>query len=114
MHPHLSTQGRHAEQRASRRRALYVRCRIQDELVDRHAWLSDLSQGGARVLTAAPPCTGSYVRLTLSLPEVAEPIAAEGRVVWRAAGFGGRGGVMGIEFAWVSASETLAEVVHRG
>lgn len=86
---------------------LAVRCRLGDGAVDRYAQLADLSEGGARVVTAGPPAPGTRLSLTFKLDDN-EVIEAFARVVWRSEGFHGRGGLMGVQFESVSAPGVLA------
>ena len=90
------------EQRAHPRCGVNVRCWISDGRVQRYATLVDISMGGARVATAAPPPVGGLVTMKFSLSDDSAPIEADARIVWRAQGFRGRGGVMGLHFTGVA------------
>lgn len=100
------------EQRASVRKQTPMRCWLIDATAERYVSLADLSLQGARVLTATPPGVGERVVLRLSLPVSNEPLIVTGRVVWRAEGFRGRGGVMGLAFDTVSESRVLRRYVN--
>jgi hypothetical protein len=106
------------EQRANVRRKTFtgqdgqapLRCWLIDATAERYVSLADLSLDGARVLTLAPPGVGEKVVLRLdNVP--GEPLVVTARVVWRAEGFRGRGGVMGLAFDSVSESPVLKQVV---
>ncbi len=76
---------------------------------ERFVSLADLSLDGARVLTLAPPGVGEKVELRLKLP--GDPLVVTAHVVWRAEGFRGRGGVLGLAFDSVSENPVLQQVV---
>ena len=108
------------EQRASvRRQTLFaghdgrtpLRCWLIDATAERYVSLADLSRDGARVLTSTPPSVGEHVELRVSLP--GEPLVVTGHVVWRAEGFRGRGGVMGLAFDSISATSALEQVIDE-
>jgi hypothetical protein len=105
---------RRAEQRANRRRNVPVRCWVSDGDVDRFASLADISLDGARLFTAAPPVVGRRVSLRFSLRPRGAEVRAEARVVWRSEGFRGRGGVVGVQFASISAADEIAAYVGEG
>lgn len=88
-----------------------LRCWVIDKHVERFVSLADLSTQGARVLTATPPSVGERVELRFDLPSSVETLIAKGRVVWRAEGFRGRGGVMGLAFDSVSAASDLESFI---
>jgi hypothetical protein len=44
--------------------------------------LGDLSRGGVRLSTAAPPKIGTLVKVTLHIPGEEEPLTLRGSVVW--------------------------------
>ncbi len=99
-----------------------LRCWVIDTNVERFVALADVSQRGARVLTATPPGVGERVELRFELPTElptgprapvagADTVIAQGRVVWRAEGFRGRGGVMGLAFESVSRDDALADFI---
>ena len=44
--------------------------------------LGDLSRGGVRLATAAPPKVGTLVKVTLHIPDEPEPLTLRGSVVW--------------------------------
>src|SRR5688572_2364473 len=100
------------EQRKSQRKSTVARCWLADGAVDRYTLLSDLSVSGARVATAGPPPVGCSIALTFRLPESDAEVRASGRVVWRSEGFGGRGGVIGVEFGEVSETRAIAAFVE--
>ena len=105
---------RRLEQRASRRRELPARCWVDDGSVERYASLADISVNGARVLTASPPQVGRTVALRFRLQPRGAEVRAEARVVWRSEGFGGRGGVMGVQFSALSRADEVAAYVEEG
>ena len=86
-----------------------LRCWLIDATAERFVALADLSLDGARVLTLAPPGVGERVVLRLDLP--GDPLVVNAHVVWRAEGFRGRGGVMGLAFDSVSETPVLKQVV---
>jgi hypothetical protein len=99
------------EQRAAVRRPAPLRCWIIDAKAERFVQLADLSLSGARVLAAAPPEVGERVVLRFQLPTSSLPIVCRAHVVWRAEGFRGRGGVMGLAFESVSEVAALAAFI---
>lgn len=101
-----------SEQRRGRRQRVLVRCRLDDGRVERFAWLVELSAGGARIVTAAPPPVGQQLELTFALPEHAPLVCRGARVVWRAVGHWGRGGVMGLAFADEQAEHAVTEYLE--
>lgn len=101
------------ENRASKRRPTAAGCRIFDGRILRYTHLVDIGLGGVRVLTAGPPEVGTTVELRFELLPVTGAIEATGRVVWRTAGFGGRGGVMAIEFSHVAGASRISHFVER-
>lgn len=103
----VTSMSRSREQRGSVRKQAKLRCWVIDKNVERYVSLADLSASGARVMTATPPSVGERVELRFDLPSALEPLVAQGRVVWRAEGFRGRGGVMGLAFDSVSGSQEL-------
>lgn len=103
--------GLRSEQRVCPRRVSSAPCWVKSGDVERYAKLADVSASGARVVTAAPPKVGETLSLAFSVAEFASPVAAEGRVVWRSAGFGGRGGIMGVAFSRVSSPALLRAFV---
>lgn len=52
--------------------------------------------------------------LRVIVPTSSEPLVATGRVVWRAEGFRGRGGVMGLAFDSVSEAHALNSFIGDG
>lgn len=90
------------------RRPAPLRCWVIDAKAERFVQLVDVSLSGARVLAAAPPEVGDRVVLRFQLPTSSPLVVASGRVVWRAEGFRGRGGVMGLAF------ESVNEVAALG
>jgi hypothetical protein len=103
------------KQRASWRRRVSLRCFLDDGAVERHSWLVDLGPGGARVATAGPPPEGHHLRFELGIgsPPV-RTVWARGRVVWRVAGYGGRGGLMGLAFDAPGVDWALDVLAARG
>ena len=100
------------EQRHHERRATPLRCWIIDSRAERFVSLADLSLSGARVLAAAPPEVGERVVLRFTLPTSPVPVVATAKVVWRAEGFRGRGGVMGLAFESVSEVAALTAFIE--
>jgi hypothetical protein len=87
------------EQRSAWRRRISARCFLDDGAVERHSWIVDLGPGGARVATAGPPPEGHFLRFELGIGAPARrSVWTRGRVVWCVAGYGGRGGLMGLAF----------------
>ena len=105
---------RRVEQRTSRRRSVPLRCWLSDGVVERYASLADVSLDGARVVTVSPPAVGATVSLRFRLQANGAEVRAIARVVWRAEGFRGRGGVVGVHFANVVGAEAIAAFVEEG
>ena len=99
------------EQRHHVRRSTPLRCWLVDGKAERFVSLADLSLSGARVLAAAPPEVGERVVLRFNLPTSPVPVVANARVVWRAEGFRGRGGVLGLAFDSVSEVAALSAFI---
>lgn len=100
------------EQRYHERRATPLRCWIVDAKAERFVSLVDLSLSGARVLAAAPSEVGERVVVRFTLPTSPVPVVATARVIWRAEGFRGRGGVMGLAFESVSEVAALTAFIE--
>jgi len=108
----VSNRPRRVEQRQYPRRAGTVRCWLSDGAVDRYAMLVDVSVGGARVATVAPPAVGAAVTLRFRLGQRgAQEVQALARIVWRNAAARGRGGVVGMIFSEVQGAEHIARFV---
>ncbi len=109
--PQAEPRPRRQEQRLGRRREGPLRCWVEDGQVDRFASLADLSREGARLFTVAPPPVGERVTLRMRLRPEGTEVCAEARVVWRAAGAHGRGGVMGVRFVSVDGVDEITAYV---
>jgi hypothetical protein len=110
----IPTRARGVEERRCRRRSAPLRCWLSDGLVERYASLADISTDGARIGTVSPPALGSTVMLRFCLRTGGEEIHAVARVVWRAEGFRGRGGVVGVHFTNIVGAEAIAAFVEEG
>lgn len=93
------------------RRATGVSCCVRETHVERWARLADLSESGARVFTEVPPPVGTSLNVSFQLSEEGPKIEGMARVVWCSQGYGGRGGVMGIEFTKLSSVEVISQFV---
>ena len=105
---------RRAEQRGSLRRSAPLRCWLSDGGLDRYVMLADISTKGARIITVSPPAVASLLTLRLRLGTDGDKVRAVARVVWRAEGFRGRGGVAGVRFTDVVGAEAIARFVVEG
>jgi len=86
---------------------------VVDDIASRYVRLLDVCIGGARVEMVMPPEVGGQVQMRFQLRAEESPICATGTVVWRTAGFRGRGGVMGVHFMQVDGVSTIRSYVGR-
>lgn len=85
------------EKRRFSRSSVWLRCWVRDDAVRRYACIEELSAGGARIVTAMPPAKGVTVEILFPVRD-GEPVWIPAQIIWRTAGFQGRGGVMGVRF----------------
>jgi hypothetical protein len=109
-----ATRPNRPEQRAAPRRGSPVRCWAGDGTIERFASLADISRDGARLYTALPPAPGEIIDLRFRLAAAGAEVHAQARVVWRAEGPRGRGGVIGVSFIAVEGIEEIARYVGEG
>jgi len=93
--------------RTQKRIAAEFRCTIFDGEVKRYARVANLSAGGARIITAAPPAIGKTVTLTIFLAPTKKEITSRAVIVWRAEGIHGRGGFIGVRFDDISDRDAI-------
>lgn len=103
---------RQREKRGAERRSANIRTWVQDPFVRRLTRIVDISLSGARILTAHPPKVGTRLSLLFQLSPDGAKIEARAVVIWRSDGFAGRGGVMGIQFSWVSHPQEISNFVQ--
>ncbi|HET6343623.1 MAG TPA: PilZ domain-containing protein [Myxococcota bacterium] len=105
-----SAHAQHLEKRRFARLPVWLRCWVTDDLVQRYACIEELSAGGARIVTAMPPQLGVSVRVLLpteAANESPSQVWVPAQVIWRAAGFQGRGGVMGVRFVQPTSTDEI-------
>jgi hypothetical protein len=94
------------EKRRFMRSSVWLRCWVRDESVRRYACIEELSAGGARIVTAMPPQKGVTVEIQFPVPN-GQSVWVAAQVIWRTAGFQGRGGVMGVRFGVDAPTEEM-------
>lgn len=103
-----------SEKRRFTRRQVWMRCWVLDEVVRRYACIADLGAGGARIITALPPLPGTTVNVLLQAERHSTSLWMPGLVIWSSVGFGGRGGVMGVEFRDTAVGGEIVKYFEKG